>query len=674
MVRIRWIPARLVLVTAALLSVAVVGSVLAPPAAFADTDNRTPVPIGSRNASPLSAVVRLEVGSGDNVKGCTGSIIDADSVLTAAHCLVNKDVGLLRLPQNIKVFYGGGDGTYTAKERSCIARWRYIAPEYPGLFGPSFGNTDYDYGVVNVGCWRQSPGKPAGVGTYDGKFPKALGRFQLSATPDVPGNLNGRMVQTAGFPSDKGFRTMYRASGAVAQASARTFTANLAGAGGQSGSAVWGSVGGCVNCVVGVLSYGTRGKVVTNPTSFVRINQKARDRIRSWAAGHLLVAVDCTGSMGSHRDALITRVGELMDNTPQGTKVAAVCWGDPAEPQVLQAFTTDTAKIKQAFAGASFGGGGDTPEDPLGALAGAPGSYGTGDSGIGPWNRNTSADVLLVTDAPGKDPSPSGLTGPQVVEILLAGPTNTYSDGDFGSATADPVPAPPAADPVPAPPAVDPIDPPAIPDPNVDPTETYPAPDVLPQPLITSVAAVTQEKYIVDQYTALAEPTGGTAVGGSATEVLAQILQTIAGLPVGAATTGWVADLSVNEDYRYWPNQLFMIPPPAPVEVSSAAVVVTPGQCPTEGGLPASLAYAVTLKAPATDPAKVSWFWSSGNSANTTGMTIMKGAAGPDGQVQAVATFGDVNRIVLCWPGTMFPFEQAWIDEVARGLRVVVKP
>ena len=540
MVRIRWIPARLVLVTAALLSVAVVGSVLAPPAAYADTDNRTPVPIGSRNAPPLSAIVRLEVGSGDKVKGCTGSIIDADSVLTAAHCLVNKDVGLLRLPQNIKVFYGGGDGTYTAKERSCIARWRYIAPEYPGLFGPSFGNTDYDYGVVNVGCWRQSPGKPAGVGTYDGKFPKALGRFQLSATPDVPGNLNGRMVQTAGFPSDRGFATMFRASGAVAQASARTFTANLAGAGGQSGSAAWGSVGGCVNCVVGVLSYGTRGKVVTNPTSFVRINQKARDRIRSWAAGHLLVAVDCTGSMGSHRDALITRVGELMDNTPQGTKVAAVCWGDPAEPQVLQAFTTDTAKIKQAFAGASFGGGGDTPEDPLGALAGAPGSYGAGNSGIGPWNRNTSADVLLVTDAPGKDPSPSGLTGPQVIELLLAGPTNTYSDGDFGSATADPVPAPPAADPVPAPPAVDPapaspavapIDPPAIPDPNVDPTETYPAPDVLPQPLITSVAAVTQEKYIVDQYTALAEPTGGTAVGGSATEVLAQLLQTIAGLP-----------------------------------------------------------------------------------------------------------------------------------------------
>ncbi|MCY7342273.1 MAG: trypsin-like peptidase domain-containing protein, partial [Pseudonocardia sp.] len=259
MVRIRWIPARLVLVTATLLSVALVSAVFTPPAAYADTDNRTPVSLAARKAPPHSAVVRLELGSGDDVKGCSGSIIDDDSVLTAAHCLMNSSLGILRLPQNIRVFYGGGDGTYTAKERSCTARWRYIAPEYPGLIRV---NNDYDYGVVNVACWRQLPGQPAGQGVYDAKFPKSLGRFQLSATPDVVGNLNGRLAYTAGFPGDKGFTTMYRANGAVAQASAKTFTATLAGSGGQSGSPVWGSIGGCANCVFGVLSRGTPDQVV----------------------------------------------------------------------------------------------------------------------------------------------------------------------------------------------------------------------------------------------------------------------------------------------------------------------------------------------------------------------------------------------------------------------------
>jgi len=434
------------------------------------------------------------------------------------------------------------------------------------------------------------------------------------------------------------------------QASAKTFTATLAGSGGQSGSPVWGSIGGCANCVFGVLSRGTPNQVVSNPTVFVRINQQARDRIRSWAAGHLLLAVDCTGSMGTHRDALITKVGELMDNTPQGTKVAAVCWGDPAEPQVLQAFTTDKAKVTAAFRAMNFGGGGDTPEDPLGVLAAAPGSYGTGDLSIGPWNSNTSADVLLVTDAPGKDPSPSGLTGPQVVESLLAGPTNTTRDGDFGSATAA------------SPPPVAPAELPEFPNAAMVPTETYPVPDVLTQPITTSVAIVSEStspdaipSAVVDQYTALAAPTGGSVVGGRATEALSQIVRTITGLPLGPAATGWIADLPA------------LMPGPTPVEVSSTAIVTTPEECPIVGDLPAQ-AFAVTLNAPVTDPAKVTWFYSYRE--DTSIFAYLQGIAGRDGNVQAVATFGEENRIVLCWPdpASMPPF----LEDVTVGLRVVV--
>jgi V8-like Glu-specific endopeptidase len=741
MVRIRWIPARSVLVVACLLSAALFVSVLAPASAQAQGgDNRTEVSFAARNAAPYSGVVRLEVGAGDDVRGCTGTIIDDDSVLTAAHCLRNSSTGLLRLPQNIKVFYGGGDGTYYAPQRSCVARWRYIAPEYLNGFSPG-----YDYGVVNVACWRQSPGKPAGEGVYDADFPRSLARLQLSATPEEVGNLNGRVGYTAGFPGDKGSLTMWGAQGVVVQAQERSFTASVAAVGGQSGSPIWGSIGGCTNCVYGVLSSRT-GEGVSNPTIFARLSGTARNRIRSWAAGHLIIAVDCTGSMGSAREELVTRVGELMETNPEGTKVAVACWNDPSNLQVLQAFTTDPALVKTALANLVFDGGGDTPEDPLGALTEA--------AALGTWNANTSADVLLVTDAGMKEPSPTAeLTTPDVVAKLAAGPTTTISDGDFGSATAadavadasgtpvvtpepaadttgtspdapadapaapvepgeaptdapvapadagpapaqapapadapdapagtgeaptdtpvapaDAGPAPAeapaptdaptdttAAEPVPDAPVVDPVE--NSSDPVIVPTPTYPAPEVLPQPITVSVAIV--GGYLspeeIDQYTALSTPPGGNVAVDTGGGTLDQLLQTITSLPL-VTTTGWQADLPA-------------VPPGTTTgtttgTVSGPAVPVAEG-CPSDVDGPAQ-AFAVDLAQPATDPAKVSW-----HAEDATLFAGLAAVAGPEGALPAVATFGRTNQVVLCFPGAAaLP---ASPTDVAAGLRVVVE-
>lgn len=686
MIRIRWIPARSILVTACLLSVALLGSVFTPTAAHAQGDNRTAVSLAARKAPPYSAVVRLEVGAGNDVRQCSGSIIDDDSVLTAAHCLSNPNTGLLRLPRNIKVFYGGNDGagdwTYDAKERSCVARWRYIAPEYPQLL---WANFDHDYGVVNVACWRQTPGQPAGVGTYDAKFPKSLGRFQLSATPETPGNLNGRVSYTAGFPRDKG-TLMFRAQGVVTASSARTFDASLGATGGQSGSPVWGSIGGCTNCAFGVLSRAT-ATGVSNPTIFTRITPTARDRIRSWAAGNLLILVDCTDSMGGVGPQVAAKVGGLMAATPQGTKVAVACWRDPAAPQVLQAFTSDPAPVRAAILNASYSGGGDTEEDPLGALAEAP--------AILPWNSNTSADVLLVTDTIGKDPSPTqGLTGAAVVSRLLAGPTNTTSDGDFGGATISPAatatqPAPTAVEPTPAvvePPrtAVDssrdvqpastppipaaaepapvnaapvpavPLDTlPVFPDPVRAETPTYPAPDVLPRPITASVAVVNPglvTPYLRNYYVPLVTPTGGTAVVNYGTDAVDPVLQTITTLPL-VTTTGWTAGLTAQA------------PVPTTVTVSGRAEPTTEA-CPTDADLPAR-AFTVILTSPVTDPAKVTWF-----SDEAAQFTTLRTIAGPNGVLPAVATFGRTNTVLLCFPGAAtLPGTDA---EVAAHLRLAI--
>ena len=85
-------------------AVAVVGEI--------DTENRFPF------------VVRLEIGFGENVYGCSGSVSRAGLISTAAHCVWDDDVGL---PDWVRIYYSDAD----AREMVVGQRRIFVPPEYP---------------------------------------------------------------------------------------------------------------------------------------------------------------------------------------------------------------------------------------------------------------------------------------------------------------------------------------------------------------------------------------------------------------------------------------------------------------------------------------------------------------------------------------------------------------
>lgn len=89
-------------------------------------DRREPVDVGS---APWRSVVKVQSGGGQR---CTGALISADTVLTAAHCLWNPRTRRLLPPSSHHVLFGYERGDFA--EHRVVTAYRTV-PEWHGPDG-----------------------------------------------------------------------------------------------------------------------------------------------------------------------------------------------------------------------------------------------------------------------------------------------------------------------------------------------------------------------------------------------------------------------------------------------------------------------------------------------------------------------------------------------------------
>ena len=206
------------------------------------TDNR--VRVTSTTSYPYRAIVHIT----SSIGGCTGWLINANTVVTAGHCVHNGNWA-----SNVRV-YPGRNGSSTPYG-SCTSRRLYSVTGWT-----SSRNRNYDYGAIKLNC---SIGNTVGWFGY---------RWTSSS-------LNGQTTNLAGYPGDKAYGTMWRHTSTVRISQTyRLYYANDT-AGGQSGSPVWNSSSGCSNCAIAIHAYGVDS---TGYNGGTRITQSVFNNLTTW--------------------------------------------------------------------------------------------------------------------------------------------------------------------------------------------------------------------------------------------------------------------------------------------------------------------------------------------------------------------------------------------------------
>jgi V8-like Glu-specific endopeptidase len=191
--------------------------------------------------------------------GCTGFVIGARQVATAAHCLTRDaehgDFHLRTgLPENIVLYRGysqaaGGVAFATCRGSRAWAHSRFVKR---GPSDASFGDRDYDYAVITTNA--------------DCVYPRGA-VLKLWPTTFQDGQLEvDQRITMAGYPSDDRFKdmnglNMWRSRGHLQSSFGDPQRLNVTGfvGHGMSGSAIWrtfrrDSPCGKRRCVIGILT------------------------------------------------------------------------------------------------------------------------------------------------------------------------------------------------------------------------------------------------------------------------------------------------------------------------------------------------------------------------------------------------------------------------------------
>jgi glutamyl endopeptidase len=209
------------------------------------TDERTRVT--TTTTYPYRAIAHIE----SDIGGCTGWMIDADTVATAGHCIYDPGSG--RWASWAKVYPGRNGST---------APYGYAnAVNFFSVTGwTQNGDTNYDYGAIKLD-------KPIGDST---------GWFGLRV---VSGSLNGMAQNISGYPGDKTYGTQWEDADQVRE----TYTYKVHYAndtyGGQSGSPVYNSSS-CGTCSIAIHTNGVYGGNPYNRGT--RITQEVFNNLNTW--------------------------------------------------------------------------------------------------------------------------------------------------------------------------------------------------------------------------------------------------------------------------------------------------------------------------------------------------------------------------------------------------------
>jgi V8-like Glu-specific endopeptidase len=211
-------------------------------------DNR--IQIQNTRDYPWSAIalVRVYWSAADQVgTSCTGWMIGANALATAAHCIYldgYADRAVIKPAVNT-------DDVEELPYGSCMA----VAGEVPPAW-ISTQNVAYDYGVYWLDC---------AVGLATGVLP-----FKVNE-----GNPIHSMVQLTGYPREKPGRTMWTALGVILAEDPKGIYYDLDMSAGQSGAPVW-AVGdlSCAYCVIAMNSCAFSG---STENFGARIDREAYD-------------------------------------------------------------------------------------------------------------------------------------------------------------------------------------------------------------------------------------------------------------------------------------------------------------------------------------------------------------------------------------------------------------
>lgn len=165
---------------------------------------------------------------------CTGWLVDANTVITAGHCVSNGDGTFI--DTGTMAFIPGRDGG-TEPYGSCGVTSSYTTYAWLHTAAPT-----YDYGAIILDCT---------IGNTTGW----MGYFKV---PGVTA-LQGQTAHVRGYPADKSLGTQWTMRGTVAASRDRFVYYPIDTFGGQSGSPVYQFRGTCGACAMAIHAYGAGG-------------------------------------------------------------------------------------------------------------------------------------------------------------------------------------------------------------------------------------------------------------------------------------------------------------------------------------------------------------------------------------------------------------------------------